>query len=133
MSEVVPCFADGVVQDDESTTWGQRVAEEIAELAVNAVVCRYIRLVCKCAHHVQGDFFLRNEFVPEVDREGRVSSGEYCYEMPLEGLNRPFCLVRSFCERRHELVLNFLCDEVLVQTLRGFVVHDLELDVGPSL
>ncbi len=62
-----------------------------------------------------------------------MSSGEYCYEMPLEGLNRPFCLVRSFGEWRHELLLAFLCYEVLVQTLRGFVVHDLELDVVSEL
>jgi hypothetical protein len=74
------------VQDDESTAWGQRVAEEIVQLAVNAVVSGYIRLVCECAQHVQGDFCLRNEFVPEVYRERRMGSGEYCYEIPLEGL-----------------------------------------------
>ncbi len=56
--------------------------------------------------------------MPEVDREERVSSGEYCYEIQ-------FCLVRSFCERRHELVLNFLCYEVLAPRHRVLKMMEL--------
>ena len=58
-----------------------------------------------------------------------MSAGEYCDEMPLEGLYRPFCLVGSFCERGHELVLDIVYDEMLSQSFKCFVVHDLELDV----
>jgi hypothetical protein len=76
-----------------------------------------------------GDFCLRNKFVPKVDRERRVSAGEYCDEMPLECLYSPFCLVGSFGERGHELVLDVVYDEMLSQSFRCFVVHDLELDV----
>ncbi len=80
---------------------------------MNAVVGGDIRLICECVHHVQGDFCLWNQFVPKVDRERRVSAGEYCNEMPLEGLYCPFCLVGSFCERGHELVLDIVYDEML--------------------
>ncbi len=43
--EVVPCFADGVVQDDERSAWSQRVAEEVVRLSVDAVVRGYVGLV----------------------------------------------------------------------------------------
>ena len=71
--------------------------------------------------------------MPKIDRERRVSAGEYCDEMPLEGLYCPFCLVGSFCERGHELVLDIVDDEVLSQSFRCFVIHDLELDVVSEL
>jgi hypothetical protein len=69
VSEIVPRLADGVVQDDERSAWSERVAEEVIRLSVDAVVRGYIGLVVKCAHHVQDDLGLRNEFVPEVDGE----------------------------------------------------------------
>ncbi len=43
--EVVPCFVDGVVQDDERSAWSQRVAEEVVRLSVDAVVRGYVWLV----------------------------------------------------------------------------------------
>ncbi len=43
------------------------MSEEVVRLAMNAVVCEDIGLVCEGAHHIQGDFCLRNKFVPEVD------------------------------------------------------------------
>ncbi len=133
MSKVVPCLVDGGVQDDKCTTWSERVAEEFIRLSVDAVVRGYIGLVDECAHHVQVDLCLRNEFVPEVDWERRVSACKDCNEVTLEGLYRPFCFVRSFCKRWHEFVLNVLRYEVLMQAFRCFVVHDFELDVVSKL
>jgi hypothetical protein len=67
--------------------------------------------------------------VPEIDGERRVRACKDGDEVRLEGLYRPFCLVRSFCKRWHEFVLNVRRYEVLTQAYRCFVVHDLELEL----
>jgi hypothetical protein len=42
-----------------------------------------------------------------------MGSGEDRYEVSLEGLYRPFCLVGSFCVGGNEFVLYVMRDEVL--------------------
>ena len=71
--------------------------------------------------------------MPKVDGERRMGAGENRYEVSLEGLYRPFCLVGSFSVWGNEFVLYIMRDEVLPQAFRCFVVHDLELDIMPEL
>ncbi len=99
------------------------MAEEVVRFSMNAVIGGDIRLVCEGAQNIQ-----RDEFMPEIDRERRVCSGEHGYEVPLEGLYSPFCFIRWFGVRWHELIWSIMCHEVLPQAFRRFVVHDLELD-----
>jgi hypothetical protein len=52
------------------------MTEEVVRMSMNAVISGYVRLVGEGTHHVQGSFGLRNELVPEVDRERRVRLGK---------------------------------------------------------
>ncbi len=101
------------MQDDERSAWSERVAEEIIWLSVDAVVRGYIGLVGKCAHRVQSDLGLQNEFVPEVDGERRMSACKDRDEVSFEGLYRPLRFIRSFCEGWHEFVFDVRRYEVL--------------------
>jgi hypothetical protein len=110
--EVVPRFAYRVVNNDEGTTWRQRVTCEIERLAVNAVIHRDCGLVCVGAHHVQRYLSLWYKFVPKVDWKRRVSAGQYGDEMLLEGLYSPFSLVCSVVEGWGTLVLDMVGTKV---------------------
>jgi hypothetical protein len=70
--------------------------------------------------------------VPEIDGKGQVRASQDCDEVALEGLYRPFCLVRSFCKRWYEFEFDVLRYEVLPQAFRCFVVRDLDLTKCPS-
>ena len=57
-AEIVPSFADGVVDHDEGVAWCHRVAGEIEWASVNPVICRDGRLIRVGVHHVERKFGL---------------------------------------------------------------------------
>ena len=89
------------------------MAEKVVRFAMDAVIGGDVVLVGEDAHHVEGDFCLRNELVPEVDGERRVSSGKDRYKVSLEHLYSAFCFVGPVSKRGHEFVLYVLGNEVL--------------------
>jgi hypothetical protein len=100
------------VDYDEGAARCQRVACKVEGAAVYAVVCGYGRLVRVCSHHVERDFGLGYQFVPKVDGERRVRTGEYSYEVAFERLYCPLCFVCSFVIRGNALVLDSASSEV---------------------
>jgi hypothetical protein len=121
------------VNNDEGAAWRQRVTSEIERLAVNAVIRRDCGLVCVGAHHVQRYLGLRYKFVPKVDWKRRVSAGKYGDEVPLEGLYSPFSLICSVVEGWGTFVLDVVGTKMKKESLRGFVVQDLEFDFVAQL
>ena len=107
---------------------GRGMAEKVVRFAMNAVKGGDVALVGEGTHHVEGDFCLRNELVPEVDGDRWVSSGKDLYKVSLESLDGAFCFVGPVGKWGHEFVLYVLGNEVLPQAFRSFVVQDLKLD-----
>ncbi len=89
------------------------MAEEVVRFAIDAVIGGYVTLVGEGTHHVESDFCLRNELVPEVDGERWVGSREDRYKVSFERLYSAFCFVGPVIKRGHEFVLYVLGNEVL--------------------
>jgi hypothetical protein len=92
-AEIVPSFANGVVNHDEGAAWCHRVAGEIEWAPVDPVICGDGMLIRVRSHHVERKFCLWYEFVPKVDGERRVRASEDCDEVPLECLYGAFSFV----------------------------------------
>jgi hypothetical protein len=86
------------------------------------------RLIRVRSHHVERKFCLWYEFVPEVDGERRVRTGEYCDRVPLEGLYGAFGFVWPFVVRGNTLVGDMGCSKMKLQSFGSLVVEDLEPD-----
>ncbi len=86
------------------------------------------RLIRVGSHHVEREFCLWYEFVPEVDGELRVRAGEDRDEMPLERLYGAFGFVRPFVVRGNALVGDVRRSKMKLQCLGSLVVEYLELD-----
>ena len=116
------------MKDYQRAAWGEGMADKVVRFAMDAVIGGDVALVGEGTHHVEGDFCLRNELVPEVDGERWVSSSKDRYKVSLESLYSAFCFVGPVIKRGHEFVLYVLGNEVLPQAFRSFVVQDLKLD-----
>ena len=69
-TEVVPCFATGVVDDDQGAAGCDGVRQEIVGSAVYAVMCGDGWEIGVRVHKVESEFGLGEKFGPVVNREG---------------------------------------------------------------
>ncbi len=102
-AEVVPSFATGIVEDDESPAGCNWVGEEVAGLAINSVVGRDRWKVSVASLKIECQFGLGKEGRPMVDWEGRMSRCKETEKVSSKGLNRAFCSVGTFLVRGNEL------------------------------
>ena len=111
-AEVVPSFANRVMDHDEGAARCQRVTDKIEGTPINPVVGGYCRLVREGTKHVERKFSLWYEFVPKVDGERRVRASEDCDKVPLKGLYGAFSFVGPFVVWGNALVGDVGCAEV---------------------
>ena len=94
-TEVVPCFATCVVDDDQGAAGCDGVRQEIVGSAVDAVMCGDGREIGVRVHKVEREFGLGEKFWPVVNRERWVGGCQDAEKVSFESLYTTFRGVRS--------------------------------------
>ena len=110
--EIVPSFAPGIVEDDESPAGCNWVGEEVVGLAIDSVVGRDRWKVSVASLKIECQFSLGKEGRPMVDWERRMSRCKETEKVSSKGLNRAFCSVGTFLVRGNRLVSDVLTVKV---------------------